>query len=76
MEMSWSKNYMSVEMEDAPQVIEKLNAGGMYQDEHFRIYIPSWNSIVSGKQHHTNLGKREFLFMGDGGNAIMAKLIL
>lgn len=74
MEMSWDKNWLSVDEKDGNAVEEKLSCNGLYTDDHYRTYSPSWNSIVTGKPHRYS-GRRVFLFLGDE-TAIMAKLIL
>lgn len=71
----WSNNWLSVEIIDSPAVMDALAHGGMYESKHYKMYTPGWNSVVDGSRQYIT-GQRQFLFLGDGQNAVLAKLIL
>lgn len=67
--------WLTVDKDDAEEVVQKLADGGMKLNTDFKIYYPGYNSIVTGKQH-TSLGVATFLFCGDSGNEVLARMIL
>tara|TARA_R110000851_G_scaffold50352_1_gene120300 strand:- start:1018 stop:1242 length:225 start_codon:yes stop_codon:yes gene_type:complete len=69
--LEWDRNWLSVPFNCGTEVCDALVAGGMVKDVDFRMYVAT-------KGQHTLGGRmrRMFLFTGDKGNEVLAKLIL
>jgi hypothetical protein len=69
--LEWDRNWLLVPYNCGPAVCDALVAGGMVLDVDFRMYF-----VAKGRYRADGLRCRAFLFTGDKGNEVLAKLIL